>query len=192
MPGEHARSLNLAQAVAVAAYELHRQTQVAVFVTATADDLGDIADLANRIWPSAYAGIIPDVQIRYMLDEYYSARQLQADVRDGVRFVYVVVDRRRVGFFAFGPSEREGEALLHKVYLLPECHGRGIGSAMLREALRQAREAGYRSVSLYVNRRNARAIRAYERNGFRMRGEVVTSIGHGFVKDDYLMECDLG
>lgn len=161
------------------------------FEDAAADDLADVADLARRIWPQTYANIIPEEQIRFMLAEQYAPDRLRADAASGVTFVYAAIGSRRVGYFAYGPSEAPKEALLHKVYLLPEWQGRGAGSAMLREAQRRCRESGYDTVLLYVNQRNARAIRAYQRNGFRIRREVRTEIGHGFVKLDYLMEAPL-
>jgi hypothetical protein len=40
---------------------------------------------------------------------------------------------------------------------------------------------------LNVNKRNALAIRAYERAGFVVRETVVIDIGEGFVMDDYIM-----
>jgi len=38
-----------------------------------------------------------------------------------------------------------------------------------------------------VNKRNAKAIAAYQRNGFVIADSVVTDIGHGFVMDDFIM-----
>jgi len=42
-----------------------------------------------------------------------------------------------------------------------------------------------------VNKRNVRAIKAYQRNGFEIADSVVTDIGGGFVMDDYVMAKDL-
>ena len=56
------------------------------------------------------------------------------------------------------------------ISLLPECRGRGIGAAILREVQRQAAAAG-RGVTLHVEASN-RARRLYERLGFRLTGAV--------------------
>jgi hypothetical protein len=42
-----------------------------------------------------------------------------------------------------------------------------------------------------VNKRNTRAIAAYQRNGFVTADSVVTDIGGGFVMDDYIMAKEL-
>ena len=46
---------------------------------------------------------------------------------------------------------------------------------------------GAREVSLYVNKRNKKAIRVYERAGFVVAESVINEFGGGFVMDDYRM-----
>jgi RimJ/RimL family protein N-acetyltransferase len=43
-------------------------------------------------------------------------------------------------------------------------------------------------VVLGVNRLNEKAIRAYTRNGYLIRGPLKTDIGNGYVMDDFIME----
>ena len=57
--------------------------------------------------------------------------------------------------------------------------------------IEEARSREYRVLHLNVNKHNATAIRAYERNGFVKARESVTDIGSGFVMDDYVMEIKL-
>jgi diamine N-acetyltransferase len=48
------------------------------------------------------------------------------------------------------------------------------------------------AMRLNVNKRNAKAIRAYQLAGFRIAESVVNEFGDGFVTDDYRMELDVG
>jgi ribosomal protein S18 acetylase RimI-like enzyme len=76
---------------------------------------------------------------------------------------------------------------LHKLYVLVERHGQGLGRAGLARVAEVAAALGAREVSLYVNKRNQKAIRAYERAGFTIAESMTSEIGGGFVMDDYRM-----
>lgn len=89
------------------------------------------------------------------------------------------------------PTNPAFEFKLHKLYLLPELHGHGLGSRLLQHVEHEARKLGGCRMILTVNKRNAKAIAAYQRNGFVIAESVVTDIGGGFVMDDYVMAKDL-
>jgi len=80
---------------------------------------------------------------------------------------------------------------LYKLYLLPEMHGRGLGSRLLQHVEREVWAGAGRRLILSVNKRNTKAITAYKRNGFAIVESVVTDIGGGFVMDDYVMAKEL-
>ena len=44
------------------------------------DELPRVADLANRIWPEAFAGILPAERIPGMLAEIYDLETLRSDI----------------------------------------------------------------------------------------------------------------
>jgi RimJ/RimL family protein N-acetyltransferase len=58
---------------------------------------------------------------------------------------------------------------------------------MLCRVLAAARTGAAREIELRVNRGNSRAVRAYERAGFRVAESVCQDIGAGFVMDDFVM-----
>jgi GNAT superfamily N-acetyltransferase len=55
---------------------------------------------------------------------------------------------------------------LRKMYLSPETRGKGVGAALLAQAIAHAREHGARSMVLDTVEQMTDAIRFYERNGF--------------------------
>lgn len=161
-------------------------------------DLPRIRDLAERIWRTSYAGLLSVEQIEYMLGWMYSIERLAQDLRSGVAFDWPVIDGKPVGFMATsieadGPAVAAGSTgpalQLHKLYVLPEWQGRGIGSRLLEHAVQAAMTASCRCVRLRVNKGNHRAIACYRRNGFVQEASVVTDIGGGHVMDDYIMVC---
>ncbi|MGE5047598.1 MAG: GNAT family N-acetyltransferase [Deltaproteobacteria bacterium] len=63
--------------------------------------------------------------------------------------------------------ERGGAtAWLDELYVVPASRGRGVGRALLRRALREARREGCESVHLEIVRGHGRAARLYVREGF--------------------------
>ena len=157
-------------------------------VRATEADLPAISELAGVIWRACYPGIITNAQIDYMLARMYALDVLRDEIRSqGIRYDRLLVDDKLAGFASYGPTAEPGVMKLHKLYLLPELHGRGLGSRLLQHVEREVRAGGARRLILSVNKRNAKAIAAYQRNGFVIADSVVTDIGGGFVMDDYIM-----
>ena len=73
--------------------------------------------------------------------------------------------------------EHDADAIfIHEVQLLPECQGRGIGTAIVRTVIEQAAASGV-PVELSVVPANHRAQRFYERLGF----EVI-AVENPFIK----------
>ena len=68
----------------------------------------------------------------------------------------------------YGHIDNETPSLA--ISLLPEFRGSGIGTALMQTMLRTLREAGYRQVSLSVQKANA-AYRLYKRLGFAVLSE---------------------
>lgn len=160
----------------------------ATIVPATEADLPGIADLAGVIWCACYPGIISLAQIEFMLASMYSPATLRDELRSqGIHFYRLLAGGQLVGFAALGPTDTAGVMKLHKLYVLPAFHGCGLGSLLLRHVEAEARRLGARRLILSVNKRNARAIAAYQRNGFAIAEAVVTDISGGFVMDDFIM-----
>jgi ribosomal protein S18 acetylase RimI-like enzyme len=150
-------------------------------------DLPTVRALAESIWRVSYAGLLSPGQIEYMLDEMYSPQRLLQDWRSGVVFEWPVVEGIPVGYMATQTDPTAAVLHLHKLYVLPQFQGKGLGGRLLEHALQSASQAGCRRVQLHVNKGNHRAIACYRRHGFVQEASVVNDIGGGYVMDDYVM-----
>jgi ribosomal protein S18 acetylase RimI-like enzyme len=56
--------------------------------------------------------------------------------------------------------------------VLPEFRGRGLGQALLQRFLLKGASLGYKTSTLMVAAENARAIRLYERYGYRRKASL--------------------
>ncbi|WP_298633909.1 GNAT family N-acetyltransferase [uncultured Umboniibacter sp.] len=150
-----------------------------------AEDISTVQRIAELAWRAHYPGIISHEQIDFMLGWMYSHDQLRSDMERGVQFAGAYKDEELVGFAGWELIDSQ-TAYLHKLYLLPNEIGAGIGSQMLSWIKREATEAGASQLKLAVNKANVKAIKAYERNGFSQLESVCNDIGNGFVMDDYI------
>lgn len=156
---------------------------------ATEEDLEAIAELAGVIWRAHYPGIISAGQIEYMLAKMYSLETLREDLRQGgIRYERLLAGGLFLGFAAYGGTAEPRVFKLHKLYLHPQWHGRGLGSLLLRHCEAEAARTGARSLVLSVNKNNVRARAVYAHHGFVVKQAVVVDIGGGFVMDDFIME----
>jgi GNAT superfamily N-acetyltransferase len=150
-------------------------------------EIDTLIPLAHRIWHAHYPGIITTEQIDYMLERGYSRQVILNEiVNQGVIWLKISSGDLMIGFAALGPYAPD-TMKLHKLYLLPEFHGAGIGTRALAEVERVARDNAATTLVLNVNRHNSKAIRAYERAGWQVAKTFVVDIGNGFVMDDYVM-----
>ena len=123
-----------------------------------------------------------------MLDWMYSAATIRAEMERGITWELIEdFEGRATGFLSF-QLESDERVKLNKLYVLPELQGRGIGRLGLAHVLERAAVLCAKSVWMQVNKRNTRAIAAYQKAGFHIAQEAVFQIGEGFVMDDYLME----
>jgi GNAT superfamily N-acetyltransferase len=163
----------------------------AKILPATEEHLAAISLLVGVIWHAYYPVITSMDQIEYMLAWMYSLETMTAELRNGIRYERLLLDGELAGFAYFGPTEEPTTIKLHKLYLLPQLHGQGLGTQLLKHCETEARKLGALVMTLNVNKRNARAIATYQRNGFTIAQSVINDIGHGFVMDDYIMTKQL-
>jgi len=154
-------------------------------------DIAIISALAEEIWPQTYSAYISEAQLRYMLDKMYSRGELLGQLQAGHTFLIASEEEKDVGFAGFSLIDPGQQVYkLHKLYVLPEMHGKGVGKLLIREVARLAAERGGKSLQLNVNRNN-KAKDFYLKAGFNIKETVDLDIGNGFFMNDYVMERPL-
>ncbi len=122
---------------------------------------------ADALWPLlerglAVYGLVPDAQTtdRDLLDVPASY------LRNGGRFRVLEEGRRVIGMYGlFNAGDDIAE--LRKMYLDPDRKGQGHGKRLLEDAIRIARDAGFRTLALETNRLLIEALGLYRKYGFR-------------------------
>lgn len=155
--------------------------------TALATDASLISDLANKIWWQAYESILSEEQILFMLKDMYDPAVLSSQISNGVLFDIVEYANKAYGFISTMPKEKHsGIYRIEKIYILKEAQGLGIGKKLINHVEEIAREKGFTTLELNVNRNNP-AIGFYEKEGFKIVKEVNIPYHH-FILNDYIMQ----
>ncbi len=126
-----------------------------------------------RCWHEAYPGLVSEEYLKKLTLEKCEVMAFRW--QDGI---LIARDADRVaGFVGFGDRGEEAPETgeIFAMYVLPEYWGTGVAQQLMEAALNQLWE--YPEICLWVLKENTRAIRFYEKSGFRPDGgEKVSEI----------------
>ena len=153
-------------------------------------DITAINHLAHETWWPTYTDVIPDDQIKFMLEDMYSEKALKTQIESGITFLIAEREDKAVAFAAYSPSDPENHIFkLQKLYVLPSEQGMGTGKKLISEVSKMARKSHGKVLELNVNRNNP-AFEFYKKLGF----EVYKSVDipyNNYVLNDYVMRIAL-
>ncbi|MGO0059796.1 N-acetyltransferase family protein [Brevibacillus fluminis] len=115
-------------------------------------DIQHVQICAKTSWNATYNGIIPiEVQERFLKSAYNEEMMLRRIERS---HVYVAeLNAKIVGFANFSFVREDGQVELFAIYLYPEYQGKGIGSALLHEGIKNSQ--GIKEIYINVEKENA-------------------------------------
>jgi ribosomal protein S18 acetylase RimI-like enzyme len=157
---------------------------------ANINDIPLIRHLTFKVWPQTYASVLTGEQINYMLDMMYSEFSLINQMtNEGCTFILLYENEIPVGFASFSQTEPRYWKL-HKIYILEENQGKGIGKLAINYILAIIKPQNAISLQLQVNRYN-KAKFFYEKLGFTVKKIADFEIGNGYFMNDFVMELML-
>lgn len=156
-------------------------------VKAGLDDLDTIQAMAKIVWPHTYGKILHAEQLDYMFDMMYSREAFieQVSLKNN-HFLLAKDESGYVGFASYECNYTAGVTKIHKIYIMPDAQGRGVGKAFMTAISNIAKQNRNNAITLNVNRYNE-AVRFYEALGFTRKGEEDVHIGQGYLMEDYIM-----
>ena len=152
------------------------------------EQLPIVIDLTKKIWPVAYGEILSKAQLDYMIDKFYNETALRELIQKGHVFYLAQDDNGKdVGFVSYEINSEPNKTKIHKIYVLPETQGTGLGRQFFELVKEKAIENHQNAIFLNVNKYN-NAIHFYTKLGFVKVKDEIIDIGNGYVMDDYVME----
>jgi ribosomal protein S18 acetylase RimI-like enzyme len=160
-----------------------QKVQVAIR-NAKTTDANVLAQLGRRTFEETFSvDNTPEDMAAYVASSFSVAQQ-SAELADSASlFLIAEVDEAAAGYAKLhGGNTVEGiegskPVELVRLYVLQEWLGRGVGEALMRACLDEARSAGYETIWLGVWERNARAQAFYRKWNFRAVGEHIFQLG---------------
>ena len=169
---------------------------------ATEDDAGGLAALAAVTFPLACPPSTPPSDIAAHLANTLSETNFLSYLTDPAITILVIAaggELRGYSLLAARPAQDPDVAAvlrvlpsteLSKCYVHPDHHGLGTAAELMHASIGAAAAGGARGLWLGVNDQNARAIRFYEKSGFRKVGTKSFKLG-STVEHDFVMERPL-
>jgi ribosomal protein S18 acetylase RimI-like enzyme len=156
-------------------------------------DLASLLDVAQTSFVQAFTEGNNPENVQAYLSQAFTPVQLEKEWRNPAStFLLASLEGKLVGYTkvnlaAAQTDVQDPDSLeVARLYTLEEVWGRGVGQFLLDAALAFAKEKGKTFVWLGVWEHNARAIRFYEKNGFKTFGSHPFPFGDE-VQNDWLM-----
>ena len=133
----------------------------------TAEEMDGKGYVHYKSWQETYRGLM---EASYL--EGVTLERCQAMARKWTDNILVAKDGDKViGFVAYGPCRDEGASDFGEVfaiYVLAEYHGQKVGYELMNAAFEKLEE--YEKIVVWVLKGNEKAVKFYERYGFRFDG----------------------
>lgn len=172
-----------------------RQSTVTVR-DARRDDAPQIAQLGSHVFSLTFGHSVEPHQLQAYLDEAYNLEATMADISDPSKHMIVATNGENsniVGFALLNRASTEPciEHLpktveLQRIYVDPGAHGKGVGKLLADRLEAMARDERFSYMWLGVWEENFKALKAYEKWGYKRIGEHDFDVG-GVVQTDHIM-----
>ena len=154
-------------------------------------DFGIIREIAFQTWPVTYGTILSKEQLRFMLDKFYSLEYLHLNAQQNQLFFIISENEIPMGFLGVEHHfDKKPITKIHKIYVLPDKQGNGIGKSAIDFVVNSALENHSNKVILNVNRFN-KAVQFYQKMDFKIIQQIDIEIGNGYLMEDFIMELSL-
>ena len=155
-------------------------------------DIPTIQNIATKAWYTTYGDILSENQSLYMLEMMYSQDSLikQMNAKQQFAIIYDLIESKEIaiGFVAYEFNYQSKDIVkIHKLYLMPETKGKGLGKKLIQFVENQAKQHSIDKISLNMNKYNP-SFGFYKHIGFEKVMEENINIGNGYVMEDFVLE----
>jgi diamine N-acetyltransferase len=163
----------------------------------TAADADLLAEFGARTFSDTFAPSNKPEDIAAYLATAFDPDIQAAELADPcITYLIAETDERMIGYAMLRAGSQSRSVLgpraieLVRIYVAREWFGFGVGEALMRRCIDEARQAGYQTIWLGVWEHNTRAQAFYRKWNFQITGQHIFKLGSD-LQNDFLMERPL-
>lgn len=161
------------------------------------EELEILVKMAKKTFSEAFAADNDPEDFEDYMKVAFSNERLMAEFQNpNTTFYFAYLKKVRIGYFKLNTNDAQSDLKLEesmeleRIYVVREYQGNGYGAMILNKAKQLMAEAGKSFLWLGVWERNIKAIKFYEKHGFKKFGTHPYFIGSD-KQTDWLMRFDL-
>lgn len=165
--------------------------------TAKISDLNILKEIGKRTFIETFASENSSENITEYLESAFTTEKLMSELTNmNSEFYFAEMEGEVVGYLKvnFNDSQTElkvSNALeIERIYVLKEFHGKKVGQLLYDKAIEIAKNKNLKNVWLGVWEQNPRAIRFYEKNGFKVFDKHIFKLGED-EQTDIMMKLEI-
>lgn len=160
-------------------------------------DLEELVELSQQTFIESFANENTEENMQLYLRECLSPQKLLEELYDkNSTFFFLEDEQQNLGYMKLNvksfPKEIQDRSSMEieRIYIRQKYQGQGLGLYLLHQAMEIAKYQNLRRIWLGVWQHNAKAIKFYERTGFKVFGQHLFMLGND-PQTDLLMCKDL-
>lgn len=150
----------------------------------TTADIIELQNIAKLTFTETFSSENSETNMKEYLENGFSKEKLTTELNDqNAEFYFAEIHGRIIGYLKVNVGQSQTEikdqnALeIERIYVLKEYHGKKVGQILYDKAIELAKDKKVEYVWLGVWEQNPRAIRFYEKNGFKAFDKHVFKLG---------------
>lgn len=151
----------------------------------TINDLNELQSIGKLTFAETFSSGNSEENMKAYLKNGFSTEKLTTELSDpNAEFYFAELDGETIGYLKVNVGQSQTEIKDHnaleieRIYVLKEFHGKKVGQILYNKAIAIAKEKNVDYVWLGVWEENPRAIRFYEKNGFKAFDKHVFKLGN--------------
>ena len=150
----------------------------------TIDHVESLQKLGRQTFAETYAAGNTEENLTKYLREAFSITKLSDELMDrNSDFYFATLDNKEIGYLktnigsAQSEISKEHTLEIERIYVMKTFYGKGVGQLLFEKAMALAKSYEVKYVWLDVWEKNPRALRFYQKNGFKAFGKHVFQVG---------------